>query len=131
MCLPMTSNSNVPEFMLDSIVDKMLTERDAKEADMPDPFGHAKFPSLGFENETRGSYFMQVEQGDVMVSVWRLKGADGEPDRYHVHVYHRVVYAGVASWGGNSTKRVECDALIQVQAVIHDLFTSGGNDGGE
>ena len=127
----MQPTSNSIEFLLDRIVDKMLTEREEKETGRPDPFGHAPFPSLGFENETCGAYFLQVEQGDVMVSVWRLKGANGEHDSYRIHLFHRKVYNGVASWGGDSTKRIECDDLIQVQAVIHDLFTSGGNNGGE
>ena len=117
---------NVPEFMLDRIVDKMLTERDEKETGMHDPFGNTPFPSLGFKNETRGAYFMQVQQDDVMVSVWRLAGGDGERDSYRIHLFHRKVYNGISSWGGDAAKRIQCDDLIQVQAVIHGLFTSGG-----
>lgn len=74
---------------------------------------------------------MTVEQGGRMVSVWRIIGANGAPHTYHIHVYFKHVYEGVTSWGGKANDRITAEDLVQVQAIIHHIFTSGGNQGGD
>lgn len=110
---------------INQIIDKMLTERDNE--GQPDPKDPGLFPSLGFENEVAGSYYIQVKQGSTMVSVWRVLGEYGVPESYHIHVYHLREFGGVYSWGGDSTKKIVADDLVQVQAIIHNIFTSEGN----
>lgn len=116
----------------DRYIDGFLSARDESESPMSDPLGREKIPSLGFEHETRGSYFIQVTVGDKMVSAWKIVGGRGGPDTYSMHVYYRSVFNGVTSWGNPvNGKQFVAQSLLQVQAIMHDIFTSGGNDGVE
>ena len=106
---------------LDRTIDHMLTQKGS------DPLDPGEFPSLGFDNERRGSYFLQVTHGDVLVSVWRISQAFGAPETYSISTYTRQVYNGVSSWGGRVDDKITATSLVQVQAIIHHLITSGGN----
>lgn len=101
---------------MDEMIDAML-----------DPYGQDEFPSLGFPNEKRGSYFLQITAGDVLISVWRIKGANGDPTTYSVAHYTKHEYDGVMSWGGKQEDKVWAQDLLQVQAIIHHIITSKGN----
>lgn len=110
----------------DQLIDQMLT----RPVDgLCDPLDHGLFPSLGFPNEQRGTYFIQVESpdGTIKVSVWRMVQANGAPDSYRATVYHYKEYNGCESWGGDSSKAVDLDSLLLVQAFIHRVITSEGN----
>jgi hypothetical protein len=103
-------------------------ERDRIIDAMLDPLGKDPMPSLGFENEVRGAYFIQVTNGDKMVSAWRIVNGAGLADSYICHAYHRKVFDGVTLWG-NPADQYNCDDLIQVQAIMHEVLgTSGGNN---
>ena len=102
--------------------------RDRMIDSMIDPLGKEQMPSLGFEHEIRGSYFIQVTVGDTMVTAWKTVGGIGADDIYTLHVYKRNVFNGAESWGSAVGDRYVCNDLIQVQAVMHSVFTSGGND---
>jgi hypothetical protein len=111
-----------------SKIDELL-EQDRMIDAMLDPLGQELFPSLGFEHEARGAYFIQVTNGDKMVSAWRIVNGAGLADRYTCHVYHRKVFNGVTSWGNPLDDQYDCEDLIQVQAIMHEVFgTSGGNN---
>lgn len=114
---------------IDNLLDHFLTH---KVDGLADPLDPGAFPSLGFDGEKRGSYFMEVEQGDRKVTVWRIINAFGAPETYTVQVYQKHNYNGVTSWGTNSKARMHAESLVQVQGMIHHFltegFTSGGND---
>lgn len=114
---------------LDRIIDKMLTDRDAKDGH-PDPLDPGKFPSLGFENEERGSYFIQIKRGKLMVTVWRIIATAGAPESFNIHTYTWKEFHGVGSWGGVANDRLTTDSLLHVQALVHGIFTSEGNSDG-
>lgn len=110
---------------IDRTIDKMLT---LKNGEVVDPLSKP-FPSLGFANEKGGSYFMEIEQGDMKVTLWRITNAFNDPDTFRVQFYRKHVYNGIVSWGSNSKDRLMAESLLHAQAIVHHFFTSGGNDG--
>lgn len=117
---------SIPEHDLtDHIIDRMLTTLQAD--GRPDPLDPGPFPSLGFENETRGSYYMEIIQGAARVTIWRIVGASDGPETYRINMYHELVYNGIVSWGAHGTG-ISAESLIQVQGLVHYFFTSKGNE---
>lgn len=112
---------HAPEPEIDAIIDKFLTTRDANEG--KDPLDPGEFPSLGFPNEKRGSYFIQItnDEDTLMVSVWR------QTNGFAISYYRSAVYNGVRSWGSKVVERSVAEDLLSVQAATHAFFTSGGN----
>lgn len=111
---------------IDRVIDNMLTAKYTKNGEV-DPLAKP-FPSLGFANESGGSYFKEITQGDMKVTLWRLTGAFNEPDTFRVQLYHKVAYNDIVQWRARSQDRLIAESLLHAQAIIHHFFTSGGND---
>ncbi len=112
---------------IDRAIDQFLAAR--FDNGQPDPLDPGPFPSLGFKGEKAGSYFMEIEQGDIKVTIWRLTQAFGAPDTYRIMKYRKHIYNGITSWGASSHKdQYMAESLLHAQGIVHHCLTSGGND---
>lgn len=127
--MPITSNNLQALDYIDGILTNTMVDDCKKQllSNGDDPLDPGKFPSLGFANEKRGSYFIQVTEGGIMVAIWRIIGANGEWDSYNIHVYKRQVWSGAISWGGDAANVKHVDSLVHAQAITHYLITHEGN----